>query len=375
MKIGIATFNRTHNYGSLLQSYALKTFLESHYGVTAEFINFSNDEQREMYAYLNKPNGIRNLVKDFLIIMNHKLTKTHFESFNDFQNKYLSVGRNDYRSSSEINLNDEGYQLLIAGSDQIWNVDARDFDEFYFLGFDSSIKKVAYAVSLGGTDFTKQPQAKKYINMMNHFDRVSVRERNSKKWLSPVAEKAITIMPDPTMLLSKENYIQEFDDDPIFTGDYIYYYGFKYDKKINEKVKELGKKLGMPVVVVDGRKYAIYILKQYGFKVAPYGGPKAFINLMKNAKVCVTQSFHGTVFSVLFQIPFFYMSVPNIKSDDDRASYLLEQLGLTRQLIPFTDIVSESENLNHVPFEQSVDKIDSLKAKAIKYFDITIFGE
>ncbi|MDT2391070.1 polysaccharide pyruvyl transferase family protein [Enterococcus avium] len=364
-RIGIATFNRTHNYGSLLQSYALQKVLETRYDSKVEFINFSNDEQREMYAYLNRINSIKNIVKNSIILMNKTITKTHFEDFNDFQSKHLHSSLGDFHTENEVK--DLNYDIVISGSDQVWNTKARDFDDFYFLGFLKNIRKVAYACSLGGTNFvTSIENPNKYLNLLNQYSAISVRERNSQQWLDSELDKKIEIMPDPTLLIDKEGYsdIDLFDKEKIFKGDYIHYYGFKYDHSINMKVKELGEKLGLPVVVVDGRKYALYNLKKYGFKVSPHGGPSAFINLMKNCTVSVTQSFHGTIFSMIFEKPFFYMRVPNVSSDDDRASFLLEQTGLLDQSKPFTKIVEESDDLFGINYPSVKNRIKEMQSRA-----------
>lgn len=361
--IGIATFNRTHNYGSLLQSYALQTILETKYDSSVEFINFSNHEQREMYAFLNRMNSVKNIVKDSIILLNNSLTKTHFNDFNRFQSEYLHSSFGDFYTEDEIkNLN---YDVVVSGSDQIWNVDARDFDDFYFLGFLKDTKKVAYACSLGGTNLMKRAKDPyKYLKLLNDYSAISVREKNSQRWLASELDKKIEIMPDPTLLIDKESYLNIFDEKKFFEGDYIHYYGFRYDHSINMKVKELGEKLGLPVVIVDGRKYALYNLKKYGFKVSPHGGPTAFINLMKNCTVSVTQSFHGTIFSMIFEKPFFYMSVPNISSDDDRASFLLEQAGILNQSKPFTKIVDESDDLFDINYPSVKLRIKEMQDRA-----------
>ena len=367
-KIGIATFNRTHNYGSLLQSYAFMKVLRDKLGTSAEFINFSNDEQREMYAYLNRMNSFKNLIKNFLIIINWKLTQGHFRDFNKFQNDYLVHSEGDFRNSEDLKLVNFDYDVIVSGSDQVWNTAARDFDEFYFLNFATNAKKVAYAVSFGGTNFVNDMKTRqKYLRWINQFDNISVRERNSQSWLQSVEIPHVDIMPDPTLLLTPDEYSNVIDEKPIFEGEYIFYYGFKYDREINKAVKKMGEALGLPVVVVDGRKYSIYGLRRYGFKVSPQGGPKAFLNIMKNAKYSVTQSFHGTVFSVLMNVPFLYMTVPGVKSDDDRASFLLKQMGMSDQMVGYDELTDKIDRLENLDFSDATNRIAVLRDKGLKY--------
>ncbi|QQU15548.1 polysaccharide pyruvyl transferase family protein [Enterococcus casseliflavus] len=202
---------------------------------------------------------------------------------------------------------------------------------------------------------------------------MSVRENNSRKWLEDLGINNISIMPDPTLLFEKGEWIEKFHcEEPLVSGKYINYYGFRYNHEENIVVQSLSEKLGLPVYVVDARKYSLYNLKKYGFKTIKNGGPLAFVNLMAHCTVSLTLSFHGTVFSSLFEKPFFYLRKPNISSDDDRASFLMEQLGLTSQDMKLNNVLEQSDRLFNIDYEKVNAKTNILRKNAFNFFENNI---
>ncbi|QQU15547.1 polysaccharide pyruvyl transferase family protein [Enterococcus casseliflavus] len=141
------SFSRTHNYGSQLQCFALQSYLKSKFNVDSEFINFSNDEQREMYAKYNKLSSFKILVKNLVLLKSKQLIEQHYNDFESFSENYLVKQTEDYRFPSEINYS--YFDKIIVGSDQVWNINARDFDEAYYLNFAKDKQKIAYACSMG----------------------------------------------------------------------------------------------------------------------------------------------------------------------------------------------------------------------------------
>ncbi|WP_269116820.1 hypothetical protein [Enterococcus casseliflavus] len=113
----------------------------------SEFINFSNDEQREMYAKYNKLSSFKILVKNLVLLKSKQLIEQHYNDFESFSENYLVKQTEDYRFPSEINYS--YFDKIIVGSDQVWNINARDFDEAYYLNFAKDKQKIAYACSMG----------------------------------------------------------------------------------------------------------------------------------------------------------------------------------------------------------------------------------
>lgn len=138
---------------------------------------------------------------------------------------------------------------------------------------------------------------------------------------------------DPTLFMTQKEWTDSIEiGNRLVKGEYIFYYAFNYSKEVNNTVLKISQKYNLPVYIIDVKNWGARGLKNIGFKLSPKFGPAAFINLIKYAKLVLTTSFHGTVFSVIFNKPFWYIesSMHNIK--DDRAVSLLSQLELPSRL-------------------------------------------
>ena len=124
-KIGIITFHNSYNCGSMLESYAMQTIIEK-LGGNVEIINFSNEGQRNLYAIFNKNNSLKNIIKNILLLPHRKRLKRNNLKYNEFKKKYFKLS-NEYHNISE--LDDNNYSVVVAGSDQIWNITIDDSDD------------------------------------------------------------------------------------------------------------------------------------------------------------------------------------------------------------------------------------------------------
>ena len=122
MKVGIMTFHSSHNCGSMLQAYALQHTLEERYGADAELINFANQGSRNLYGMIDfrpKKQAIHNTINNF---KHYKLMKRYHQDYIDFMNKYLKVSQERYLVEKQLRGCEKGYDLLVSGGDQVWNV-------------------------------------------------------------------------------------------------------------------------------------------------------------------------------------------------------------------------------------------------------------
>lgn len=339
IRAGIVTFQGSNNCGSLLQAYALQKYLMSKLEFDTEIINFSNKNQKEMYAIFNKNNRIKKVIKNLLCLPYYNLLKTHNNDYTYFVNRYLNLSSESYENSNEMADVENNYDIFIAGSDQIWNIKCYDADDAYFLNFIHHKPKIAYAPSLGAVDINKNTEeSEKYKRYICDFKYLSVRERNGKKWIEDLTQRNVSILPDPTLLMPKE-FWESLIGDRIISGDYIFYYAFNYPREISKKLRKLSKKMNMPIIMMDAKPWLLRGPKMYGFNITHSSGPLAFLNVMKHAKYVITTSLHGTIFSSIFEKNFWYLKGVLFNENDDRSSFLLEQLNLQSRLI-------EVENLD-----------------------------
>lgn len=309
MKIGIITFHAAYNYGSMLQAYALQSYLKS-IGHYVEIINFRPLTQKALYSSIFNVFHLRNIRDLVLRLLLDPSTIKPICSKRKLFQKFLKEKLNltvEYNHIEELARVNFDYDILITGSDQIWNTNAYDFSEAYFASFISDkIRKVAYAPSMGPNP---ENQDVVYLKrMLLGYHAVSVREKRTKLFLENNGiVKNVQLVLDPTMLLSAEDYLSMVDSRPLIEGKYIYYYtpGPKPRHEFLALVDWLGEKLGLDVIC----DYPFLFCKKYKhLKYYPQVGPLEFLNLVKNAEVVCGASFHLMVFAILFQKNFYCLN-------------------------------------------------------------------
>lgn len=296
MKIGILTFINTLNYGAVLQAYALQEKIKS-FGYEAEIIQYTNEaildkeKGNSLKAMFNPKNLFRKLVMGSTM-------KRKEKNFNQYEKEHIISGYN-FDENNIIGIN-KYYDKFITGSDQVWNMYITENDWHFYLDFvDNSDKKISYAPSFGNVEFPVECKEKAGI-LLNDFPKLSVREASGQKLIKELTGRDVTVVVDPTLLLTK----QEWESKIKFTPDiehYILVY-FPHNKKlVFDFVEKLKSKTGLPVVYLS-----ISPRKQEGTYTIYDASPDEFLGWIKNADYVVTGSFHGTAFSINFEKQFFY---------------------------------------------------------------------
>lgn len=310
MKIGIITFHAAFNYGSMLQAYALQTFLERQ-GHDVEIVNFRPEIQKQGYPkpidLTNKKNIKKSIKRLLLAPQTIAPLNKKWHLFDAFLHQHLHLTK-EYTTLDELKAADFDYDVLITGSDQIWNTKAFDFSEAYFGTFvNDNTKKIAYAPSMGPSPETQDVNYLK--TLLQGYRTVSVREERTKHFIVDNGIfKDVEVVLDPTMLLEGSDYDSLYDKEPLVKGDYVFYYtpGGVRHEFLSEAAK-IGKEMGLPVIC--DACYQPGDLNRYD-NVKPYipTGPSEFLNLIKNAKIVCGASFHLMVFSILFNKDFYCMN-------------------------------------------------------------------
>lgn len=366
-KTGIITFHASANCGSMLQAYALQIFLKS-LNVTNEIIDFSNAGQRKMYSVFFSPKSIKEFLRLCLNTLFSPVLLRESKDFADFSRKYLELSEQKFYRNEELVEANLDYDCYVAGSDQVWNVKCKDADLAYFLNFvKEPQKKIAYAVSMGGTDINDLTQEKKqlYKTLVEDFSAISVRESNAKEWIEQLASVKVTIQPDPTLLLSKNEWERLASSDSP-NSKFIFWYCMNYKDEERKAIQEFAKKKGLDIYIIDAKEWSRRSLYLHGIKLFKQSGPSAFLSLIKNAEYVITSSFHGTVFSSIFEKKFVYLKNKKKISKDTRAQYILEQLGLSDRLIDIHDL-SQFNIDNDIDYKSVEDNILKLRHGATEW--------
>lgn len=347
MKIGILTFHRAINYGAFLQALALKTYLTS-LGNEVEMVDYWPEGHADGYRLLPhswKKRSFFGKVKFFIyFLLRYSRAKKRIEGMQHLVEKYFGLSVVPRYQTAE-SLKSLAYDCVIYGSDQIWWKSTipgySGFDPVYWGEYlPSSIKKIAYAPSMGIIDLTAQDkeQIKKWLC---NFSALSVRETGLYEAIHELTEKQMPIVLDPVFLLSKEQW--ESLCHPVNKERYILYYNLIPSQEADELVKKLQKRWGYEIVEITGAVNP----RKNGKRYVQTADAIEFISLIRNAEFVVTSSFHGTAFSIIFEKQFVAVG---FGKKAGRVESLLRQLGIQHCLFQ-----SFSE-LSFVPIDYNIVK-------------------
>lgn len=360
MKIGILTFHCAHNYGAVLQCYATQEFLKSK-GHDVEIINYCPEYLLRPYRLFDKSyisrGGVKRIFKNIvqeIIIFPTRYTR--WRVFQRFINHRLSLSK-PFKDLSSI---PDSYDVYIVGSDQIWNPKITcGFDEVYFCNFSFQKEKkryVAYAASMESESLPVETHSF-YIERLKRFDAISVREKNLQELLSPLADKSIEHVLDPTLMIPS-NVWNQFITPSSRKEKYVLVYQVMPDENTLRIARDLACQLKAGIIVV-GAWVSFYERSNYND-----ASPEEFINLVKNAACVVTTSFHGTAFSVILNRPFYTLT----QGWNIRSSSLLEKLGLLDRMISPTSTPIFSE----IDYSDVNVKLDILRKESQDFLTSTL---
>lgn len=347
-KVGILTFYLNHNYGSTLQCYALKKVVENitDYEVKViphTFVKKIDNGFGEKYLY-EKYNKRIKMFDDFL---KNEIgcTEEHIEVLNE-KNAPLC----DY---------------YIVGSDVIWDTYLTRSDGAFFLDFAENMDctKIAYAPSLNGRDEDKL-NTKLFDKYINKFDYLSVREEKDIKYIEKFTSKKVRKVLDPTLLLDSSVYSKLIDKqrkkDKKFIFIYLIYDNTENIQMVLDYANRVAMERDMEVI------HFIYNIPDYVFgekgKSFAFDGPKDFLWYIKNADLIITNSFHGTAFSIIFEKPFYSL----IRKDSKvKTAALLNDLNLENRILQ-PQIKTESLNFE-IDYIESKEKLKGLIKESYDY--------
>lgn len=321
MKIGIVTYYRSHNYGAMLQAFALRQTLQNT-GYEATFIDYWPQHQKNIYRLFAWEDfwrgGIRGRIrylKTFARTLIPKLMRR--KNFNRFYRDQILP----YVSSQK-----EEYDVIVYGSDQIWRKQGwgYGYNPVYFGKNNFKAKKhISYAASMGSLpDNDEDTETVK--NLVKHIDRISVRETELQQFLNEQGFKNVEHTIDPTFLLSKEDWKSVISKERIIAEPYLLFYDLQGGAFDSQEVSEFAKTRGLRVIRING--FAPYMPTQ---EDRTTDGPYEFLNLVFYSDYVVTSSFHGLAFSLIFQKEF----LTSLLTNRSRVKSILESLGLSDRLL------------------------------------------
>lgn len=322
MNVGIFTFPNSTSYGAVLQMYALYHTVET-LGHTPEVINYQNTYMKKQ-KHMRRKTWLRRNVGNLL---HHRM----YRNFQRFEKKqmvrYPRATITDPRDLPKLT---ERYDAVICGSDQVWNPDITGRDLSYFLDFcDARTRRVAYAPSFGISEFSGD-FSDAIRGDLEKFHALSVREAPGQALISDLLGKNVPMVCDPTLLMNAEDWAQLEKPHPAGEGDYILYYTIRSSPALWNKCKAFAREKGLKIVAVGGNQLKQWQQRDEQIRYAVDISPEEWLYLVHHARYVVTNSFHGTAFSINYRKDFYveFSSLTN-----SRLEQITRTLGLQGQIV------------------------------------------
>ena len=336
-KVGIMTFHRALNYGAVLQGYALQQAVQR-LDCDCEIVDYRSDAIENAYKYFGISSG-KNPVMSFAKgIIKFPVTYKRKKSFKDFSKRLLKTSKETYDARNIADANNV-YDIFITGSDQVWSPYCAGFDENYFLTFASPEKKNSYAASFG-CKVIPDDKKQEYYKRLHDYKSISIREIQGKDILSNIGiELSAEHSIDPTFLLSSEKW--QIHSKIPKEKDYVLLFTVNKPIKAMNFAKSLAAKKNLKVIYINDKP----IGREKGVEYKTGVSPEEFLGYIKNADYVVTNSFHGTAFSVIFHKQL-YTEFETQTGYNSRADELLTSLGLSAVRITDTEYNGKDPKLD-----------------------------
>tara|TARA_R110000744_G_scaffold147789_4_gene260836 strand:- start:1793 stop:2932 length:1140 start_codon:yes stop_codon:yes gene_type:complete len=371
-KTGIITILNVNNYGAELQAFALHHKLKQ-MGYDNEIIN---------YLYYKNPlykgeaasrplikTSIKNKLKDLALKWIDKysaykypeIAKKRKLRFFDFHKEHTSLSK-VYKSYSELYEAKLDYENYIVGSDQVWNPNNGTNLAPYFLTFaPKEANKIAYASSFGVGLINKgyYPKYKEWLNNLTH---IGTRETSGVGLIKNITDRSVAHVVDPTLLLKKKDW-ESLMVPYKHKSPYILLFIFKKNKYAEELAYRIQEKTGYRIIRVCKNEIPLEsddkILNIRDF------GPLEFLGLYSGASVVLTTSFHGSVFSLIFEKPF-YTITPASKNNNSRQESLMNMMNINNRLLKEGDKIN-LDNLYDIDFDDVKTRLEVQIESSIEY--------
>lgn len=386
-KIALVTCYFQHNYGSQLQALATQKICDK-LGWPNETIcidGLKPEINQAKYVYFLSRIWDINTIKDKMATVRKlyaKKTNSAYASnlqlrdalFDEFARTKFRCSK-QYGSKQELGQEAKNYSAFIVGSDQLWlpsNISAN----YYTLNFVPNgigVKKVAYATSFGIAQLpTRQAQLAK--EFLPRLDSIMVREVSGQKLIKQLIGKEVPVVCDPTLLFSAEEWGQELPLSHRVSDPYILCYFLGNNPGQRKWAKELAHQTGCKIVQLPNLDE--YIKEDESFADYPLYdiNPLDFVALIRDARYVLTDSFHCTVFSTLYQKDFFCFrryNTESIVSTNGRLDSLLSSFGLQSRMLTTKESVSECL-AEKIDYPSVLSRIEAMREESIKLLSSAI---
>ncbi len=367
-KVGIITYHHYYNYGTVLQAYALQKAIESLGDYDAEIIDYRAHNEKKlsrMQLVLLRLRRLGVYVRERERVFRLKRYGTTFQekkvSFDEFFHNYLKVSARTFNNYLELKSAKLDYDIYVTGSDQTWSPKIGLLPAMFLRFASAAARKIAYAPSIGVTSL-KKTESDQINYYLQSYDAISCRESIGQQVLSDcVKGKEIVNVLDPTFLLTGDDW-NKLATDPEIKIPYILCYFIGDRPYYREIARQLSESLGLPLyfVPVSWRDVG------ESNNLLSQTGPREFLGLIRDARLVLTDSFHGTAFAINYRKSFYsFTKIEGGKSasDNSRLYDILSKIGLEDRLYDSPGTIDFSD----VDYSSASIKLGELRNKSIEF--------
>lgn len=349
-KVGIVTFHRALNYGAVLQSYALQKTVSS-LGAKCEIVDYICPKITHDYTPFRvyKNDFLKSFAKSCVMCRRRAKRRDAFQSF---FNNYLVKSSKSYNPQNIGKLKND-YDLFISGSDQVWSPRCVGFDPAYFLTFADDKQKYSYAASFAVTKLPDE-YIDEYKKRLSGFQKFSVREQSGEKLVNDLTGKTAETHLDPTLLILADKW-KKIAVSKIKTPYILIFTANPPVSLVNFALK-LSKEKNLPIYYINDAPHPV----KHGINYVVAPTVEEFVGYFMNAEYVVTNSFHGTVFSVIFNKSLF-VEFRNKSGKNIRSESLLNSLEINRE------ITNGNADETHIDWQQVNKKLSLEVERSISY--------
>lgn len=357
MKVGILTFPNSPSLGCSLQMFALYTKAKE-LGADAEIIMYS---PKGLIHNRRKPSTRKQRIQAPVIKMFLKNPRPSFQQFEAQMHRFPDVV---IRTSEEMEALASRYDRIIVGSDQVWNPAITDRNLNYYLKFSPDFdRNASYAPSFGIDEVVEDKE--EIARLLKNIKYLSAREIQGQQIIKTLTDRDVPLVLDPTMLL--QNSVWSEQEKPVqqFRKPYVLYYTIKPSPRLREYAERFAKANGCILVTLGGR------LREYfdPTKHCVFGtGPGEFLSLVRDAEVVITNSFHGTVFSILYHKKF---KVEYSSDTNSRLTNLIDTFALSAQVADAGDTSYKVSQPDYTLVDQILEE---KRAASVAYLNSVLEG-
>ena len=389
-KVAIISCYLQHNYGSMLQAYATQMALDKmgYENETIDISGFNHEIRKAKMKYFAKAS----LTSDILLskmgmamnVLRRKISKDGYgalarqrnEKFDAFAKNHFRLS-SIYHSKTELGQKcEENYSAVLVGSDQLWlpgNIAA----DYYTLNFvPESVNKIAYSTSFGQSELPKGSAAKASV-FLKKIRHIGVREESGQELVKQLADRDVPVVCDPTLLFTGEEWMTVQQEKPLIDGKYIFCYFLGNNPPHREFAKRLREKTGCKIIALTHLDEYVKSDESYADET-PYDiDPADFLNLIRNAEYVCTDSFHCSVFSILYKRPFFTFRRYTRKtrqSTNSRLDTLFHMVGISGRMMQGDENIEDCLKIK-TDFDVAHKRLEIMRAKSYAYLEAALKDE